>query len=114
MAALHRAVPALAVLLGAVMAATAPAAAAATGAAQGPRTVQAQVAEFTVQRTETRQAGGVTPYAAKQAGAAEARAAILAAGVSCTGWTTTSALVWAAPGSVWYIYDVTVTALCTH
>ncbi|MEV0390533.1 hypothetical protein [Nonomuraea sp. NPDC050643] len=69
---------------------------------------------YTVPRTETRQAGGATTYAAIQSGSQAARAAILAVGVACTGWTTTTALVWAAPGSVWYIYDVTVSATCTN
>ncbi|MGA4988104.1 hypothetical protein [Nonomuraea bangladeshensis] len=66
-----------------------------------------------VPRSATRQAGGATPSAAVQAGSQAARAAILAAGGSCTGWATTSALVWAAPDSSWYVYDVTVSASCT-
>ncbi|MEV0632294.1 hypothetical protein [Nonomuraea wenchangensis] len=69
---------------------------------------------YPVPRSETRQAGGSTPSAAVQAGSQAARAAILAAGGSCTGWTTTSALVWAAPDSSWHVYDVTVSASCTN
>ncbi|MGW0804822.1 hypothetical protein [Nonomuraea sp. NPDC002799] len=69
---------------------------------------------YTVPRSETRQAGGANSTIAIQNGSQAARAAILAAGVACTGWTTTAALVWSAPGSVWYIYDVTVSATCTN
>ncbi|MET9251572.1 hypothetical protein [Nonomuraea sp. NPDC003709] len=68
---------------------------------------------YPVARSETRQGSGATSGAAVQNGAQAARAAVLAAGVNCVNWTTTSALVWAAPGSVWYIYDVTVSANCT-
>jgi hypothetical protein len=69
---------------------------------------------YTVPRSETRQAGGATSNAAIQNGHQAARAAILAVGVACTNWNTTSAFVWGAPGSVWYIYNVTVTATCTN
>ncbi|MEV5555013.1 hypothetical protein AB0L44_15295 [Nonomuraea wenchangensis] len=50
----------------------------------------------------------------RQAGSQAARAAILAVGGSCTGWTTTSALVWAAPDSSRHVYDVTVSASCAN
>ncbi|SEG78191.1 hypothetical protein SAMN05444920_104578 [Nonomuraea solani] len=84
------------------------------GTASGTCVPQPPAPTYPVPRTETRQAGGATSSAAIQAGHQAARAAILAVGVSCTGWTTTSNLVWAAPGSVWYIYDVTVSANCTN
>ncbi|MFC4116854.1 hypothetical protein [Nonomuraea zeae] len=65
-------------------------------------------------RSETRQGGGATAGAAIQNGTQAARAAVLAAGVACANWQTTSAFVWAAPGGVWHIYDVTVSATCTN
>ncbi|TXK40072.1 hypothetical protein [Nonomuraea sp. C10] len=69
---------------------------------------------YTVPRTETRQAGGTSPNVAVENGAQAARAALLAAGQACTGYATTSSLVYTAPGGVWWIYDVTVSATCTH
>ncbi|MEU8203413.1 hypothetical protein [Streptosporangium sp. NPDC049046] len=69
---------------------------------------------YTVPRTETQQAGGASPSAAIANGSQAARAALLAAGQACTGYSTTSSLVYSAPGGAWWIYNVTVSATCTH
>ncbi|AQZ66401.1 unnamed protein product [[Actinomadura] parvosata subsp. kistnae] len=69
---------------------------------------------YTVPRTETRQGGGASPNAAVENGSQAARAALLAAGQACTGYSTTSSLVYSAPGGAWWIYNVTVSATCTH
>ncbi len=82
--------------------------------ASGTCVTQTPAPSYPVPHSETRQAGGSTPSAAVQAGSQAARAAILAAGGSCTGWTTTSALVWAAPDSSRHVYDVTVSASCAN
>lgn len=67
---------------------------------------------YTVPRSATQQGGGSSSSAAIQNGSQAARAAILAVGVDCTNWATTSSHVYTAPGGAWYIYNVTVTALC--
>ncbi|GAA0837753.1 hypothetical protein ACFQVD_31110 [Streptosporangium amethystogenes subsp. fukuiense] len=69
---------------------------------------------YTVSRTETRQGGGASPSVAVENGSQAARAALLAAGQACTGYATTSSLVYSAPGGAWWIYNVTVSATCTH
>ncbi|MER6831470.1 hypothetical protein ABT352_36145 [Streptosporangium sp. NPDC000563] len=69
---------------------------------------------YTVPRTETQQAGGASPSVAVANGSQAARAALLAAGQACTGYSTTSSLVYSAPGGAWWIYNVTVSATCTH
>ncbi|MFD0664766.1 hypothetical protein [Thermocatellispora tengchongensis] len=69
---------------------------------------------YTVPRSATRQGGGTSSTAAIQAGSQAARADILAAGVACANWSTTSTPVYTAPGGAWYIYNVTVSAMCTN
>ncbi|GLW21736.1 hypothetical protein [Microbispora triticiradicis] len=70
---------------------------------------------YTVPRTATARGEGSTPGTAQQNGAAGARAAILAAGGDCTGYQTTGVTnVYTTPTGSWYIYDVTVSALCVH
>ncbi|WP_182876181.1 hypothetical protein [Microbispora sp. H10670] len=70
---------------------------------------------YTVPRTATARGEASTYSAAVQNGAAAARAAILAAGGDCTGYQTTGATnVYTTPTGSWYIYDVTVSALCVH
>ncbi|MGJ6966259.1 hypothetical protein ACSDR0_30555 [Streptosporangium sp. G11] len=65
-------------------------------------------------RTETRQGGGTSPYVVVENGSQAARAALLAAGQACTGYATTSSLVCSAPCGAWWIYNITVSATCTH
>ncbi|MEU6407204.1 hypothetical protein [Microbispora sp. NPDC046933] len=70
---------------------------------------------YTVSRTATARGEGSTSTAATQNGAAAARAAILAAGADCTGYQTTGVnYVYVTPTGSWYIYDVTVSALCVQ
>ena len=69
---------------------------------------------FIVARSATAQGQGSNWAAADANGAQTARTAILAAGVNCTNWTTASTLVWVAPEGVWYITNVTVTAMCVQ
>ncbi|MBE3009066.1 hypothetical protein IL992_07650 [Microbispora sp. NEAU-D428] len=70
---------------------------------------------YTVSRTATARGEGSTPAAAQQNGAAAARAAILGAGADCTGYQTTAVnYVYVTPTGSWYIYDVTVSALCVQ
>ncbi|MGW5261025.1 hypothetical protein ACWEQG_08635 [Microbispora sp. NPDC004025] len=70
---------------------------------------------YTVPRSATGRGQGSTSSTATQNGAAAARAAILAAGGDCTGYQTTGVTtVYATPDSSWYIYDVTVSALCVQ
>ncbi|MEV7807236.1 hypothetical protein AB0O28_30255 [Microbispora sp. NPDC088329] len=70
---------------------------------------------YTVPRSATGRGQGSTSSAATQNGAAAARTAILAAGADCTGYQTTGVTtVYATPDSSWYIYDVTVSALCVQ
>ncbi|MFC4532972.1 hypothetical protein [Sphaerisporangium dianthi] len=68
---------------------------------------------YTVPRSATAQGSGGNSLTARNNAAAAARAAVLAAGVDCTGWTTTYSTVWTAPDGSWYIYNATVTAMCT-
>ncbi|MEV4454687.1 hypothetical protein [Microbispora sp. NPDC049633] len=75
----------------------------------------ASPSHYTVPRTATGRGQGSTSSTATQNGAAAARAAILAAGGDCTGYQTTGVTtVYATPDSSWYIYDVTVSALCVQ
>jgi hypothetical protein len=69
---------------------------------------------FTVARSATAQGQGSSWTAADASGAQTARAAILAVGANCANWTTSSTLVWVATGGVWYITNVTVTAMCVQ
>ncbi len=70
---------------------------------------------YTVSRTATARGEASTYSAAVQNGTATARAAILAAGGDCTGYQTTAVnYVYVAPTGSWYIYDVTVSALCVQ
>lgn len=70
---------------------------------------------YTVPRTATARGQASTYSVAVQNGGAAARASVLAAGGDCTGFQTTGVTyVYAAPDGSWYIYDVTVSALCVH
>jgi hypothetical protein len=70
---------------------------------------------YTVPRSATTQGGGPSPGAALANGDSINRSTILAAGVNCTGWSSTlGSHVYTAPGGAWYIYYVNTTALCTN
>ncbi|MBP2708362.1 hypothetical protein JOL79_31745 [Microbispora sp. RL4-1S] len=70
---------------------------------------------YTVSRTATARGEGSTSGAAQQNGEAAARSAILAAGGDCTNYQTTAVTyVYRTPPGDWYIYDVTVSALCVQ
>jgi hypothetical protein len=83
------------------------------GTASGYCTVVPQPS-YTVPRSASRQGGGSSASAAQSAGRQAAQADILAAGVACNGWSTSYAHVYTAPGGAWYIYNATVTAMCTN
>jgi hypothetical protein len=67
---------------------------------------------YTVPRSATRQGGGPSVDAAISEGEGLARAQILAAGGSCVNWSRTAVPVWSAPSGTWYVFNVTVNALC--
>ncbi|MEU7913218.1 hypothetical protein [Microbispora bryophytorum] len=70
---------------------------------------------YTVPRSATARGEGNTSTAATQNGATAARAAIVSAGADCTGYQTTGVTnVYTTPTGSWYIYDVTVSALCVR
>jgi hypothetical protein len=69
---------------------------------------------YVVPRSATRQGQGSIQGAAHNNGFAAAQSAILASGISCTGYSSSDELVWVAPQGVWYIMNVTVNAVCTN
>lgn len=69
---------------------------------------------YTVPRSATKQGQAANWSQAIANGEQAARAEILAVGVDCTNWTTTSSNVFSAPNGSWYVYNVTVNALCTN
>jgi hypothetical protein len=69
---------------------------------------------YTIPRSASAVGQGRTSDVAKHNGAQEARAAVLAAGGDCTNWSQSDRTLFIAPDSSWYVYEVTVSALCVH